>query len=256
MFLAGLWDMRGIADCETYSFGRRLADGSCVATAWNCLVIVVRGSACSVTDPGMLAATWWGVTVAAAIGVGGLIVGIIGLVQASRARAIAAAASLTAKDANSVARTANSLSEESNTIAREANDIAKGHVARAEEQHDVAWEWDFDRKHLGMVTVRNIGKNAADTVTIQFMYEDATEASEHVLVEGRETIRLEIPGLSHDIERERARNREVARAAGNVGFGVSWIPDYKRMRLRVKLRTELGTPHKFDSDWTTATLPL
>ncbi len=208
-------------------------------------------------NAGLLAATWWGVGLAAAVGVGGLIVGIIGLAQAMRARALAAAANALAKEANEVSKQANALSEESNLIAGQANDISRGYAQRADELHDVAWEWSFDETHLGMVSVQNIGKNKAVEVTIQFVYESTTEAAELAVVEGRRTVSLEIPGLREDITFERQALNEAVRQSTrpNIVGSFSWNPGKKVVRLRVKWRTELGTPKTYDSKVLRAALP-
>lgn len=134
-------------------------------------------------------AAWWGVVVAALIGVGGIVVGSIGVSQARQARTAA-------KEANDLARVANEHAAEANQIAREANDLSKSTAACSDEQHDVAWEWRFDDQNDGLVWIQNIGKNRALGVVVQFMFRDVTEANpEPMTVEGRQTVRLEIPGL-------------------------------------------------------------
>jgi hypothetical protein len=187
-----------------------------------------------------------GVAAAVLFGAAGMVVGIVGLVQARRARQ-------GAMDANRIAHEANALSASANRLSEEANDIARDNAARADEQHDVDWEWDWDAGHSDMVTVQNIGKNRALGATVQFFYEDATEAAGPLDIEGRETIRLLIPGLQDDIVRERQRLAEVVAATSHPSFvgSVSWIPASIRTRLRVTWRTDLGTPKGFESGWET-----
>lgn len=202
-----------------------------------------------------LVAAWCGVAVAGLVGVSGVIVGAIGLREARSARA-------DAKEANSLAREANEHAADANQIAREANDISKATAARGDEQHDVAWEWDFDSEHDGFVWIQNIGKNKALQVTIQFMFREVTEANpEPMTVDGRQRVRFEVAGLAEAAAVERKRRMPGARSVGTIGGPLVRLPGIptpsipERFRIRVKWRTDLGTPKFYDSDWQTAFLP-
>jgi len=187
-----------------------------------------------------------GVAIAVAFGIAGLAVGAVGLVQARRARYLAA-------DANRLAVEANSMSREANRISQEANELAQGNAAQANEQHDVDWEWEWDRAHNDMVTVQNVGQAAALAAVIQFYYQDKTESAGPLDIKGGELIRLQIPGLREDISAERVRLSDFIEKTSDPNFigSVPWIPREIRTRLRVTWRSELGTPKKFESNWET-----
>ena len=198
-------------------------------------------------------ATIAGVVVAALFGVSGFVVGLVGLHHANKAKETAAGANLIAKDANSIAKGANTLSTEANTIAREANDIARASEVRATEQHDVTWDCDW--KSPGLYAVRNEGKQSAHNVWIQITVGREVEEASLDVIEGGQTVLLEMPKskLVWEAERrdEEERRRPKQRRTGLLG--AMDIPNlavpalnYHYVRDRVLWRTELGTPREHD----------
>ena len=204
----------------------------------------------------MAVATIAGVIVAALFGISGFVVGLVGLHHANKAKEAAAGANLIAKDANSIAKGANTLSTEANTIAREANDIARASEVRATEQHDVTWDCNW--KSPGMYAVRNEGKQSAHNVWIQITVGDEVEEASVDLVEGGQTVLLEMPKskLIWEAEKrdEEERRRPKQRNTGLLGAmnmpNIS-VPafNYHYVRDRVLWRTELGTPREHDKSF-------
>jgi hypothetical protein len=211
-------------------------------------------------DESTALATWIAMALAAAFGMTGFVVGLIGLHHARQAKEAAAAANLIAKDANVISKAANTLSEESNDIAREAHEFSREIKDRENELHDVTWEWSFGSGvYEGMVEVLNVGKMIAKDATVQFRLDDATEATPELEIEGRTITRLAMPGLHEAISREREL-REASRVQRDAqGFMVGEVRPFRKpshvSRLRVTWRTQLGTSKTFDSELQTCNLP-
>jgi hypothetical protein len=207
-------------------------------------------------DEVMAIATVVGVVVAGLFGISGLVVGLVGLHHANKAKEAAAGANLIAKDANSIAKGANTLSNEANTIAREANEIARAGEVRATEQHDVTWDCNW--KSPGLYAVRNEGKQSAHNVWIQITVGNEVEEASLDLVEGGKTVLLEMPKSKHVWEAEKRDEDERRRPKQrNTGLlGAIDIPNiavpafnYHYVRDRVLWRTELGTPREHDKSF-------
>lgn len=183
-------------------------------------------------------ATLAGVIVAAVFGVGGLVVGIIGLVQAGKAKKAATAA-------NKIARDANDLSAEANRLVKKANKVIKAQAARENERSDVEWEWHWDTTHPQHVVVKNIGKSVAKNVIAQFWFNDlpTANATSPLDIEGQDWIRLEIPGL-REARRTAAMLYEAARLSGSTE-----PPTAAQTRLRVTWETPLGSVGKQYGQW-------
>lgn len=212
-------------------------------------------------DAVVATATVAGVVIAGLFGITGFIVGLVGLRHANKAKEAAARANLIAKDANSIATHANTLSTEANSIAREANEIARSSEVRATEQHDVTWDCDWQA--LGLYAVRNEGKHAAHKVSIQIAVDDEVEEATLDVVEGGQTVLLEMPKSKAAWEAERRAEQERSRPRqGSEGiFGAINIPstpmphfNFHYVRDRVLWRTELGTPHEHDKASTMGSL--
>lgn len=201
-------------------------------------------------------ATVAGVIIAALFGLSGLVVGLVGLHHANKAKEAAAGANFIAKDANSIAKSANTLSTEANTIAREANDIARAGEVRATEQDDVTWDCDW--KSPGVYAARNEGKQSAHKVWIQITVGDEVQEVSIDAVEGGQTVLLEMPKskLIWEAEQrdEEERRRPKPPNAGLSGaFGLPNlhipVPNYHYVRDRVLWRTKLGTPREHDKGY-------
>lgn len=177
-------------------------------------------------------ATWIGVAGAILLGLAGFIVSLFGLSQARKATAVAV---------------------DANRISEESNELSRANAARAEEQHDVAWEWRWDEQLSGLVQIQNIGKNRAREATIQFFYQGITEAAGPQTVEGRDSVRLQIPGLREDIIAERQRLTDLVAETTKSTFvgNIPWTPSPIRTRLRVTWRTDSGFARHFDGPWET-----
>jgi hypothetical protein len=207
-------------------------------------------------DEVVAVATVAGVIVAGLFGITGFVVGLVGLHQANMAKEAAAGANLIAKDANSIAKGANTLSTEANTIAREANDIARAGEVRATEQHDVTWDCNWESP--GVYAVRNEGKQTAHNVWIQITVGDEIEEASLDLVEGGQTVLLELPKSKLVWEAEQREEEEHRRPKQrSTGLlGAMEIPilagpafNYHYVRDRVLWRTELGTPREHDKSF-------
>lgn len=206
-------------------------------------------------DDVMAVATVIGVIIAGLFGVTGLVVGLIGLQHANKAKEAAAGANLIAKDANSIATRANTLSTEANSIAREANEIARASEVRATEQHDVTWACDW--RSPGLYAVRNEGKQTAHKVWIQITVDDEVEEASLDAVEGGQTVLLEMPKSKGIWEAEQRAEQERQRPKHTSGpFGGLSIPNlsvpalnYHYVRDRILWRTELGTPREHDKSF-------
>lgn len=196
-------------------------------------------------------ATTASVAVAVLFGAAGLTVGIVGLVQARRARAAAIGA-------NKIAEQANEIANEANRIAETANGTMNQQAARETECSDVAWEWRWDSApQSDHVIIQNIGKSAANDVVAQFFFEGDVEANPPMSVAGREEFRLEIPALTDRrkfaFESERT---SVEWAVAQRHAQAIPIPPQStaRVRLRVTWVTPLGTPKLFDSGYSDESL--
>jgi hypothetical protein len=198
-------------------------------------------------------AAWVAAVVAGLFGITGFVVGLVGLHHARQAKEAAASANLIAKDANNISKHANTLSEESNGIAREANGIARETADRADEQHDVEWDWDFNKNRQGAVLIRNIGKNVAKDAHIQFFFDDVEETTNQPLdVDGGQVIPFDVRKLSESINEIRINRATHAR---NGILNGPFFPPMHTFRLRVSWRTERGTPKATDTGWSPAHLP-
>jgi hypothetical protein len=206
-------------------------------------------------------ATAAGVIVAAVFGISGFVVGLVGLHHANKAKQAAASANRIAKDANSISKSANTLSTEANSIAREANDIARAGEVRAIEQHDVTWDCDW--KSPGIYAVRNEGRQSAYKVWIQITVGNETEEASLDVVEGGQTVLVEMPKSKliweADYRDEEERRRTKPRSTGLLGaIDISnlSVPAFKylHVRDRVLWRTELGTPREHDKSYPTGTV--
>lgn len=185
-------------------------------------------------------ATVAGVVVATLFGAGGLAVGIIGLVQARKARSAAA-------NSNTIANEANALAKEANELAQAANGVIREQADRTTERTDVAWDWRWDMGNTDYVVIQNIGKSLAKDVIAQFFFEETVEANDRPIdIEGRQEIKFVIPAL--------AERRQFAAEAERSG--IEWalaqrttIPPGKtaRVRLRVTWLTPRGTPGSYDT---------
>lgn len=206
-------------------------------------------------DDVMAVATVVGVVIAGLFGVTGFVVGLIGLHHANKAKEAAAGANLIAKDANSIATRANTLSTEANSIAREANEIARASEVRATEQHDVTWDCDW--KSPGLYAVRNEGKQTAHKVWIQITVGDEVEEASLDVIEGGQTVLLEMPKSKAIWEAEQRAEQERQRPKHTSGpFGGFSTPNlsvpalnYHYVRDRILWRTELGTPREHDKSF-------
>ncbi|MBT2485918.1 MULTISPECIES: hypothetical protein [unclassified Microbacterium] len=206
-------------------------------------------------DDVVAAATVAGVIVAALFGLTGFVVGLVSLNHARKARESAAGANLIAKDSNIIAVNANALSSEANTIAREANDLARLSDVRATEQHDVTWDCSW--RAPGVYAVRNEGKQAAHRVWIQITIDDEVEEANLEVVEGGETVLLEMPNAkaAWDAEKRAEEERRQPRRSGGILGGIN-VPsfampamNYHFNRDRILWRTELGTPKEHDKSF-------
>lgn len=205
-------------------------------------------------------AAWVAAGVAGLFGIAGFVVGLVGLRHAREAKEAAAAANLIAEDANQLSGKANTLAEESNGIAREAHNFSREINERANELHDVTWEWSFGSgPYEGMVEVLNVGKMIAKDATVQFRFDDETEAVEGVDVPGRAVIRLELPGLRESIASEREMRATSRIQRDDKGFIVGDVRPFQKpthtVRLRVAWRTPLGASKQFDTDVRDCLLP-
>ncbi len=176
-------------------------------------------------------ATAIGVGVSALFGIGGLVVGIIGLVQAGRAK--------------TAANTANELSAEANRLVKKANKVIKAQAARDNERSDVEWEWHWDTTHPQHVIIKNIGKSLAKNVIAQFWFDDVHDANDKNPhdVEGQDAVTLEIPGL-----REARRTAAMIFEATRISGSNDPTPA-ARTRLRVTWETPLGNVGKQIGQW-------
>ncbi|MFQ6486121.1 hypothetical protein [Brachybacterium epidermidis] len=125
----------------------------------------------------------------------GVAVGIIGLVQSSRAHRVAKAAA-------DAAEAANRISEESNGIAREANQISRTATQQAHERHDVRWDADFGGE--GVLVVKNLGRDTAYNVLIRVAFKggepqevEAAEVARH------DEVQIDLPAVREQLEKDR-----------------------------------------------------
>lgn len=181
-------------------------------------------------------ATWWGVGAAALFGAGGLVVGIVGLAQAGKAR--------------QEAKAANDLAAEANRIAEDANRIAKGQVERAAELHRIDWECWWERP--GVYRVKNLGPDFAEDVRAQVTVDEETMVGTATHMEGGESILLEFPialATWEREERERAAERARARSQGpgiHIAFLSAMHGQDHSIRDLITWRTPKGNPQKYE----------
>lgn len=219
------------------------------------------------TDEAVLVATWWGVAIAGFVGFGGLITGIVGLVQASRAKSSAASANVIAKDANAVSRQANTFAAEANSISRDANSLSeealavtKGEAQRANELHRI--DWDLNWGEPGQYRVINLGPDAAVGLHAQITVDDETVVGEAERLETGEALVLEFPGALATYkreERERVQDRQwmnSQKKADLYGSPMPNLPFVSRLsplhgsdhfiRDLLHWRSPAGNPQKHD----------
>ncbi|WP_288785192.1 hypothetical protein [uncultured Microbacterium sp.] len=208
-------------------------------------------------DEPMLVATWWGVGVASAIGIGGLVVGLVGLVQAKHARG-------TALDANAVAQEANALSVKANLIADEANTVARTSLARQGEHHVAEWRRDW--ANAGMYRLTNLGPDTAHTVTIEVSVDDESktaqidvlERDEYLLVafpRARDSYYAEIAAIAEeDRFRQEARKRYPEAEANDTTPVLDLRGHNHQIRGRVRWQTDAGTVR--EENWDDPLEPL
>jgi hypothetical protein len=210
-----------------------------------------------VNDEGILLATWWGVIVAALVGISGLIVGIVGLVQAKSARSAAADANVIAKDANAVSKQANRLASDANAIsqrangfAEEANDLVRAGHDRTTEQHDVRWESRWET--AGVRILKNAGLDTAYSVRVQVTVDDEVVTAHVDECAPGDIVRLDMPISAEALERENARDKAARKTRSGNGWVAIGSPikrDTHYFHERVFWRTELGTPREHDEQW-------
>lgn len=197
-------------------------------------------------DIGLTAwATVYGVIVAALFGGGGLVVGIVGLVQARRAKVAAGKANDLAAAANSIAVGANKLASEANHISKDANNLIAAQDARLTERSDVEWEWRWDSVNPDHVIIQNIGKSLAKKVVAQFWAGDFVKANDSspVDVDGQKSLTLRIPELA-EMRRLAAQLSEADRLSESPP-----VVRATRTRLRVAWETPLGTFGHYSSGY-------
>lgn len=198
-------------------------------------------------------AAWAGTGVAALFGLAGLIVGIIGLVQANRARADAAESNRIAARANDLATGANSLASGANTIAVDANDLAvraneisveatelvRAAELRATELHDVRWEGLWESP--GMYLVKNVGIHKAHQVVVQIRFSGAVEVAEVEEVGSGAMVRIEVP-RAREVYEEAVNRSGIRRSPGMtiVRAGPGRFP----VEERIFWRTPGGVPRE------------
>jgi hypothetical protein len=177
-------------------------------------------------DDVMTALTAWGTVAAAFVA---LIVGVIGLVFAKQAKAAAIGA--------------NSIASEANRLAEAANRTMEMQAARSIERSDVDWQLSFDPDYAQHVLVQNIGKSFAKRVMAQVFFDGQVESNHPKLIdmEGREQMRLEIPGLAA----ARHETSDLARY-NEQSFDPVTLPKHQ-LRLRVSWETPLGTARSYES---------
>ncbi len=205
----------------------------------------------------MLVATWWGVGVASAIGIGGLVVGLVGLVQAKHARG-------TALDANAVAQEANALSVKANLIADEANTVTRTSLARQGEHHVAEWRRNW--ANAGMYRLTNLGPDTAHTVTIEVSVDDESktaqidvlERDEYLLVafpRARDSYYAEIAAIAEeDRFRQEARKRYPEAEANDTTPVLDLRGHNHQIRGRVRWQTDAGTVR--EENWDDPLEPL
>lgn len=184
-------------------------------------------------DPNTLEAwaTTAGVAVAAALG-------IVGIVQARRAKKAASQANELAGQANDLANKANELNEK-------ANEIIQAQDARARERSDVEFEWSWDTTNLNFVVIQNIGKSPAKNVVAQFWVDGKVEANDKAPldIEGRQETKFKIDGLAQR-RVSAAQEGEVTRLGGHKP-----IVKTVQTRLRVSWETPLGSFGRSDTGY-------
>lgn len=144
----------------------------------------------------MTSATALVISIASALfALGGVVVGVIGLVQASRAHKVAKAAA-------DAAEAANRISEESNGIAREANQISRTATQQAHERHDVRWDANFGGE--GVLVVQNLGRDPAYNVLIRAIFDGGKPHEVEAAQVGRhDEVRIDLPAVREQLEKDR-----------------------------------------------------
>jgi hypothetical protein len=166
------------------------------------------------------------------VGLGGVLIGVIGLVQARKARAEAATS-------NKIAREANDISRGANGLAAEANEISRAGSERATERHDVDWETDWHAP--GLYRVINTGRDTAHKVRIQVTVDTWVESAELDAVLPNQPVYLEFELARNEYERETA-----GRAASDSLSILASGAYYHRIRDRITWTTDLGSPREYD----------
>lgn len=208
-------------------------------------------------DDAILAATWAAAIVSGIFGVSGLIVGLVGIAQARKAKQAATAANLIAKDANAVSRQANKLASDANAIsqratgyAEEANQLARAGQDRTTEQHDVRWQSKWESPGVRVLT--NVGLDTAYWVRVQLTVDDEVVTGKFDDCTPGEILRLDMPGAAAALERENtrdARARQTRSGNGSIQLGGPIKRDTHYFRERVFWRTLLETPKEHDEEW-------
>jgi hypothetical protein len=192
----------------------------------------------------MLVATWWGVAVAAAVGVGGLVVGLVGLAQAKSARTLA-------EDANTAAKDANTLSTEANALAAEANSVARTSLARQDEHHVAEWRRDW--ANAGMYRLTNLGPDTAHAVTVEVTVDEESRSAQVEVLERDQYLLVEFPRARNSYYAESAALADEARfqkearkrypdAVANDTTPVLDLRSHNhRIQGRVRWQTDAGT---------------
>lgn len=172
--------------------------------------------------------------VSALLALGGVVVGVIGLVQSSRAHRVAQAAA-------DAAEAANRISEESNGIAREANQISRTATQQAHERHDVRWAADFGGE--GVMVVRNLGRDTAYNVLIRAIFDGGEPREVEVAKVGRSgEVQIDLPAVRAQLEMDR---REDATPTPGVLFVGPPMRGY-RIDIEASWQSESGRAYRDD----------
>lgn len=165
---------------------------------------------------------------------GGVVVGIIGLVQASRAHRVAQAAA-------DAAEAANRISEESNGIAREANQISRTATQQAHERHDVRWDANFGGE--GVMVVRNLGRDTAYKVLIRVIFDGGKPQEVEAAKVGRhDGVRIDLPAVRAQLNQDR---REDATPTPGLVFVGRLTREY-RIDIEATWESESGRAYRDD----------
>lgn len=173
--------------------------------------------------------------VSAAVALGGLTVGIIGLVQSSRAQRVAKAAVAAAEGANH-------LSTEANGIAREANQISRTASQQTHERHDVRWDAKFVDD--GVLVVLNLGRDTAYKVLIRAIFDgQPPREAEAVEVPQHDEVRVDLPSVRAQLQKDR---REDATPTPGILIAASSMRMF-RIEVEATWESESGRAYRDDS---------